>query len=98
MRHLTLLALLPLTACTIATSDATADDVPPAHASCRNEALTQFVGQQASEELGRQMLRASGARTLRWVAKGMMVTMEFSPERITIYLDESNRVERASCG
>ena len=98
MRHLTLLALLPLTACTIATSDATADDVPPAHASCRNEALAQFVGQQASEELGRQMLRAAGARTLRWVAKGMMVTMDYRPDRLNIETDAEGRVDRLKCG
>jgi hypothetical protein len=44
------------------------------------------------------MLRASGARTIRWVPKGGVVTMEYSAERITVSLDGSNRVERASCG
>ena len=98
MRHYVTLALLPLTACTIATSDATADH--PAHipAACRNEALSQFTGQPATQELGERMLRASGARTIRWVPQGGVVTMEFSPERITVLLDSSNRVERASCG
>jgi hypothetical protein len=44
------------------------------------------------------MLSASGARIIRWVPKGGVVTMDFSPERITVLLDGSNRVERASCG
>ena len=39
-----------------------------------------------------------GARTLRWVGYGMAVTMDFSPHRLTVYLDKANRVERASCG
>lgn len=98
MRQLITFAVLPLAACTVATSNATADSTSPAPAECRNEALAQFTGQPASQELGERMLRASGARTLRWVPQGSVVTMEFNAERITIMLDGSNRVERASCG
>ena len=98
MRQLVTLALLPLAACTIATSDATADNPPATPGTCRSEALAQFVGQPASEDLGERMLRASGARTIRWVPKGGVVTMEFSPQRVTVQLDGSNRVESANCG
>lgn len=97
MRHLAIFAVLPLAACTIATSDATADH-PPAMAQCHQDALDQFAGQAASEELGAHMLAASGAKTLRWVPKGGVMTMDFSPFRLTVLLDGSNRVERASCG
>ena len=31
-------------------------------------------------------------------AKGMMVTMDFRDDRLTVYLDAANRVERANCG
>lgn len=98
MRQLIALVFLPLAACTVASSDATADSTPQAPAACRNDALAQFTGQPASQDLGERMLRASGARILRWVPIGGMVTMDFSPERITVFLDGSNRVERASCG
>jgi len=98
MRHLIMLGLLPLSACGIAQSHATADTPAPAPASCRNEALAQFAGQVASQQLGARMLAASGARVLRWVPKGAVVTMDYREDRITIYLDGSNRVERASCG
>lgn len=57
-----------------------------------------FVGQPATSELGARMLARSGARTLRWVAHGMMVTMDFNPSRLTVHLDPGNRVERLSCG
>ena len=50
---------------------------------CDNSGLAAFVGQLASAELGGKMLAQSGARTLRWVAHGSMITMEFSPERLT---------------
>ena len=98
-RNLALVVLaFTLAACTVATSHGTADGPPPLAESCRNDALAQFTGQTASEDLGRQMLRASGARIIRWVPKGGVVTMDFSPERITVQLDGSNRIERASCG
>ena len=89
-------AIFPLTACTIAQSDATAPG-PPA-GTCHNEVLSRFTGQPASQALGERILRESGARTIRWVPKGSVVTMEFSPERVTVLLDGNNNVERASCG
>lgn len=88
-------ALLALTACTIAESD----PVPSLRqGNCRSEPLSQFIGQPASQELGARMLSASGARIIRWVPKGGMVTMDFSPNRLTVQLDGSNRVEGANCG
>ena len=90
-----LLCSLPLAGCTIAESRP-ADGIPAG--GCRNEPLEQFIGQPATEELGGRMMQASGARILRWVPKGGVVTMDFSPDRLTIQLDGSNRVETARCG
>ena len=96
MRKLTrVLCSLPLAGCTIAESRP-ADGIPAG--GCRNEPLEQFIGQPATEELGGRMMQASGARILRWVPKGGVVTMDFSPDRLTIQLDGSNRVETARCG
>jgi len=95
LRHALLLPLFALAACATVPADPVA--AQPG-GTCRNEALASFVGQPATQALGTQMLSASGARALRWVAKGMMVTMEFREDRLTVYLDAANRVERASCG
>ena len=65
---------------------------------CRNDALAQFAGQPASQELGARMLAVSGARTVRWVPKGGVVTMDFRGDRLTVQLDANNRVEVARCG
>lgn len=88
-------AAFALTACTIAESDPV-PGVPQGN--CRSEALTQFVGQPASADLGARMLSASGARIIRWVPKDGMVTMDFSPNRLTVQLDGTNRVETVNCG
>ena len=90
------LLLIPLSACTVAQSDATAPG--PVPGTCRNETLAQFTGQTASQELGARILAASGARVIRWVPKGGVVTMDYREDRVTVQLDGTNRVERASCG
>lgn len=43
------------------------------------------------------MLRVSGAKTVRWVPQGTAVTMEFRSDRLTVFLDAHNKVERLSC-
>ncbi|MCY7398494.1 MAG: peptidase inhibitor I78 [Sphingomonas bacterium] len=95
MRIASLLPLLLLSAC--ATTGVDSGVAEPAE-TCRRDALAPFVGQPAMQDLGARMLAASGARTLRWVAKGMMVTMEYRGDRLTVHLDANNRVERANCG
>ncbi len=37
-------------------------------------------------------------RTVRWVAKGTMITMDYSGDRLTVYLDAAGRIERTNCG
>ncbi len=86
---------LVLAACTIAESDPVGG-LPEGN--CRNEPLAPFIGQLATPELGARMLSASGARIIRWVPKGGMVTMDFSPDRLTVQLNDANRVETARCG
>jgi hypothetical protein len=88
-------AALALAACTIAESDPVSE-LPQGN--CRDEPLAQFIGQPATPDLGARMMSASGARILRWVPKGGMVTMDFSPDRLTVQLDGANRVETARCG
>lgn len=75
---------------------------PPPHGAppgyvCDGSNIQQFVGREASSALAAEMLRVSGARTIRWVQPGMMVTMEFRADRLTVFLDSNNRVERISC-
>ena len=90
------LASFPLMACTVTPSGQPGTGEPVG--TCRNEALTQFTGQSASQALGARMLAASGAKTIRWVPKGGVITMEFSPNRVTVLLDGANRVDSARCG
>ena len=98
MRNLALVGALALSACATAAPPPEPPMIGGNGYVCRSEGLGRFVGQPATQALGADMLRASGARILRWVGHGMAITMEFSPERLTVQLTPDNRVERANCG
>jgi hypothetical protein len=90
-----LLAALALSACRTTPSEGPA---PLPAGSCHDETLTTFMGQEATPEIGGTLMRQSGARVLRWVPKGSMITMDFSADRLTVYLDADNKIEKLSCG
>jgi hypothetical protein len=93
MRKVALLTPIALAAC------ATSAAAPPAAGGvCHGDNLGQFAGRPATEALGAEVLRVSGARELRRVAHGMAVTMEYSEQRVTIWLTADNRVDRVTCG
>ena len=43
-------------------------------------------------------LDLTGARTIRWIRPGDVVTMDYREDRLTIHLDGRGRVERLTCG
>jgi hypothetical protein len=65
---------------------------------CHSFAERAFIGRVASSEVGVELLRASGAKVIRWVQPGMMVTMDYREDRLTVHLDANNRITGASCG
>ncbi|HKY82486.1 MAG TPA: I78 family peptidase inhibitor [Sphingobium sp.] len=95
----TAMAMLPLlAACTGVGGEGPSPPPPVAEGPCRNDGLDTFVGQTASAELGAQMLRTSGARTLRWGAPGMAMTMDFRADRLTVSYDDKMVITSARCG
>ena len=102
MRKSTILAGLAVAGCAAVPPSMSRPGDVPVHGevpgyTCRDTG-DWAVGRPATAELGAQLLARSGARTLRWVAHGMMVTMDYQPSRLTVYLDPQNQVERLSCG
>ncbi|HYI42137.1 MAG TPA: I78 family peptidase inhibitor [Sphingomicrobium sp.] len=65
---------------------------------CSNSGLDRFRGQPGTSATGSEMLRVSGAQTIRWVQPGQAVTMDFSPQRLTVYLAKGSVIDRANCG
>lgn len=73
---------------------------PPASESAGcNAAKSSFsVGQPYSDEIAQRAREASGARTVRPLRPGQVVTMEYRHDRLNLKLDDAGRIESANCG
>jgi hypothetical protein len=57
-----------------------------------------LVGRTRTADVGTEALRLSGARALRWIPEGTMVTMDYRQDRLNLELDRENRITRIRCG
>ena len=66
--------------------------------SCDASRAQGLIGRASSQDLGREALRLTGARVVRVIPEGGMVTMDFSEDRVNLYLDGKNKVVKVACG
>ena len=66
--------------------------------SCNAEAAQSFVGRMSSDALVAEVRAASGARIARVIGHDMMVTMEYSGDRLNLRVDEHGTILAVSCG
>jgi Peptidase inhibitor I78 family len=67
-------------------------------ADCSAIGAQALVGRQGDDALGKDGLRRTGARTIRWIRPGQAVTMDYRTDRLNIEVDESEKVIRITCG
>ena len=89
------LASMMLAACSTAPApaDTPVHGVTPGH-KCESAGTDQFVGQVGSGETGAAIKRASNAAVLRWAPPGVMLTMDFREDRVTVWLDAANTITK----
>ena len=95
MRNAFLLTVALLAGCATSGTPGVAGEPDGA---CRGDDLQRFVGQTATGALGAEMLKTSGATTLRWVPPNTAVTMDFRADRLTVSYDADYKIVSASCG
>ena len=98
MRLLIATTLLAATACATPAAETPSEPASAGGGSCSAEGLDDLVGRDPTTERGAEALRRSGARALRWIRPGDMVTMDFREDRLNIHLDARHKVERLACG
>jgi hypothetical protein len=86
-----LLAALTTTACATTRT-------PPATARCDAAPVADLVGKPANSDLAADALKRSGARSIRWKAPGMAMTMDYRIDRLNIAIDDKNVVTGVDCG
>lgn len=65
---------------------------------CDAARVQSLVGQVATQAVGAEAVRTAGARTMRWIAPGQAVTMDYRTDRLNLHLDAQNRIVRIACG
>ncbi|WP_322963738.1 I78 family peptidase inhibitor [Sphingomonas fuzhouensis] len=94
MRRLILLAMLPLTACTTMPKA----EEQMAMTGCGDAKVADLIGKAWTEALRAPTVKRTGARSLRVIAPGDAVTMDYRPDRLNIETDAAGRVVRLKCG
>jgi hypothetical protein len=65
---------------------------------CNATGVQGMVGQVATQTMGAEAVRTSGARTMRWIRPGEVVTMDYRTDRLNVHLDAQNRITQVNCG
>jgi hypothetical protein len=97
MRKMLLLAPALAAACSTAPAETPVHGVTPGH-KCELTGTEQFVGQTAAGETGAAIMHASHAAVLRWAPPGVMLTMDYREDRVTVWLDAANKITKIRCG
>ena len=87
-----------LTGCKTMQGEANTSTSEDQRFACDATRVQAMIGQAASQALGAEAVRTSGARTMRWIRPGDMVTQDYRTDRLNVHLDEGNRVVRLVCG
>lgn len=99
IRLLALAAALPLAACTQERPPVESTPPPPeAEMTCKADVAQSYVGQTATPDLGGAILKASGARTLRWGPPRSAMTMDYRVDRVNVMYDDAYKITQVTCG
>ena len=99
MHKFALLAPVLLNACSTApaATPVVVHGETPGH-TCVEEAADTYIGQVRSEATGKAIQDATKAAVLRWAPPNVMLTMDYRADRVTVWLDDANKITRIRCG
>ena len=97
MRRLVLVAPALLTACSTAPAEPPVHGLVPGQV-CDATGAEHFIGQDGTSDTGAAIMRATNSRVLRWAPPGTMLTMDYSPSRVTVRLGPDRKVTAINCG
>ena len=70
----------------------------PPTAACNAEGLGDLIGKPRGEAVAAEAIRRSGAKLVRWITPGMMVTMDYRANRLNLHTSIENKVSDIRCG
>ena len=97
MRKMLILAPALLAACSTAPAQTPVHGVTPGH-KCGTAGTAAFIGKQGTSETGAAIMRVTHAAVLRWAPPGVMLTMDFREDRVTVHLGPDRKITAIKCG
>jgi hypothetical protein len=95
MRKLALAGALLVAAC--AAAQPSIHGITPGH-KCEAAGTQHFIGQLASSAIGAAIMRQTRAAVLRWAPPGVMLTMDYREDRVTVRLGPDRKITALNCG
>lgn len=90
-------SMLAATACTATTGRPNPPPPPPAEVDCGAGQLGAYIGQPASDQVLALIRQWRGDNPIRVLKPGSMMTMDYLPGRLNIFLDEKDRIKEFKC-
>lgn len=97
MRRVLALAPALVAACSTAPAAPIVHGQTPGH-KCVTEGISQFIGQKKTSAIEAAVKRATHAAVLRWAPPGVMLTMDYREDRVTVWLDPADTITQIKCG
>lgn len=97
MRKIVLFAPALFAACSTSPAPPPIHGVTPGH-KCETAGTDQFIGKKGSSETGAAIKNVSHAAVLRWAPPGVMLTMDYREDRVTVWLDGAKTITKIRCG
>lgn len=94
---------LGLAGCVVSINDDAPDRAdavppPPVPMTCNAAKAQDYIGQNATQSKGEAILRASGARSLRWGPPNGAWTMDYREDRVNVRYDAAMTITEITCG
>jgi Peptidase inhibitor I78 family len=65
---------------------------------CNSSKLDHYIGASLTRDLGEHMKKEAGASILRVAPHDGVITMDYSPSRLNIFIDKAQIIIRINCG
>ena len=95
MRKLAPASALLIAAC--AAAQTPIHGVTPGH-ECQMSGVDHFIGQPASRDTAAAIMQETHAAVLRWAPPGVMLTMDYREDRVTVRLGPDRKITALNCG
>jgi hypothetical protein len=86
-----------LASCSTAPATPIVHGQTPGH-TCKTNGTDRFIGQLRSNEVAEAIKRVSNAAVLRWAPPGVMLTMDYREDRVTVHLNPAHKITEIRCG